>query len=348
MLATNQLTNRPRLNRSSGPAVLAQVSDQRSWDALVQGLPGGHPLQLWAWGEVKRLNGWTPHRLALTRDGLPVAAGQLLFWRLPVWGRTIAYLPRGPLGAPAEARNFLRSAAAFARSRGALCLRIEPAWTELPLPPPWRPAHDRILLPQTYTLDLRRDEDALWAGLRSKTRQYIRKAEGQGVEVARDVGGACLGAVRRIYAATAARAGFALHADAYYRRVYDSFDAHNRQYCARVDGQAEAFLWVVEGGGVAFELYGGATECGAACKANYLLKWRAIADARRDGCRLYDLNGRLTTGIDQFKGGFGGADTDYVGTYDLPLRRMDYAAWQTVWPLAKPLGRLMLRHRSRA
>jgi hypothetical protein len=93
---------------------------------------------------------------------------------------------------------------------------------------------------------------------------------------------------------------------------------------------------VVEGGGGAFELYGGATERGAAYKANYLLKWQAIADARRNGCRLYDLNGRLTAGIDQFKGGFGGAETDYVGTYDLPLRRMDYAAWRALWPLAKP------------
>ena len=115
-----------------------------------------------------------------------------------------------------------------------------------------------------------------------------------------------------------------------------------------IEGQAEAFLWVVQGGGVAFELYGGATERGAAHKANYALKWRAIAEARRDGCALYDLNGRLSAGIDQFKGGFGGQETDYVGTYDLPLRRASYAAWRAVWPLAKPLGRELLRRDRRA
>jgi peptidoglycan pentaglycine glycine transferase (the first glycine) len=149
--------------------------------------------------------------------------------------------------------------------------------------------------------------------------------------------------VRRIYAAVAARAGFALHADAYYQRAFAAFGPHTRLYGALVAGRPEAFLWVVEGGGVAFELYGGATERGAAHKANYALKWWAIAQARRDGDALYDLNGRLSTGIDQFKGGFGGEETDYVGTYDLPVRREGYAAWRAVWPLAKPLGRVLLR-----
>lgn len=323
---------------------LTEVADRRRWDALVQELPAGHPLQLWAWGEVKRLNGWTPYRLALLCEGRPVAAAQLLFWRLPLWGRSIAYLPRGPLGPHAEAGALLRAAAAFARAHGALCLRVEPAWTA-PLPAPWRAAHDRILLPHTYTLNLQQGEEALWAGLRSKTRQYIRKAEGQGVVVERDMDGSRLPDVRRIYTATAARAGFALHSDAYYQRVYDAFGPHNRLYCALVDSHAEAFLWVVAGGGVAFELYGGATAQGTERKANYALKWRAIADAREQGCRIYDLNGRLTAGIDQFKGGFGADETDYAGTYDLPVRRADYALWHTLWPLAKPLGRLVLRHR---
>ena len=94
---------------------------------------------------------------------------------------------------------------------------------------------------------------------------------------------------------------------------------------------------------MAVELYGGATERGAEAKANYALKWQAIVQARRDGCAVYDLNGRLHAGIDQFKGGFGGAQTDYIGTYDWPLRPAQYAAWRTVWPLAKRLGQRVLR-----
>ena len=321
---------------------LAEMTDQQSWDAVVSRLPGGHPLQLWAWGEVKRLNGWTPHRLALVRAGGPVAAGQLLLWRLPAWRRAIAYLPRGPLGPREDAAAFLLAAAAFARARGALCLRIEPAWTAEPPPLPWRPAPDRILLPQTYTIDLARDEETLWAAMRSKTRQYVRRAESAGVVVERDASGRLMPDVLRVYAAVAARAGFALHSDTYYQRAFAAFDSHTRLYGALVEGRLEAFLWVVEGGGVTFELYGGATEQGAARKANYALKWRAIAEAKRNGGELYDLNGRLSEGIEQFKAGFGGEETDYVGTYDLPLRQASYTAWRTIWPVAKPIGRVLL------
>lgn len=65
---------------------VAAITDQQSWAAVVGGLPGSHRVQRWAWGEA----------LAVLPAGAPVAAGQLLLWRLPAWGRAIAYLPRRP------------------------------------------------------------------------------------------------------------------------------------------------------------------------------------------------------------------------------------------------------------
>ena len=41
------------------------VTDRDSWDAQVNAL-GGHPLQLWGWGEVKGAGAWRPHRLQVT------------------------------------------------------------------------------------------------------------------------------------------------------------------------------------------------------------------------------------------------------------------------------------------
>jgi len=108
-------------------------------------------------------------------------------------------------------------------------------------------------------VDLPRDEQEVWAALRHKARQYIRKARQyirkarqyirkaamQGIRMERDVSGAFLPEVRRIDTATAARAGVALHRPDYYRRVYDVFGPHTRLSSAIVDGQLEAFLWVV-------------------------------------------------------------------------------------------------------
>ncbi len=326
---------------------LTEITDARQWDSLIQSSRLGHPLQLWAWGELKRLNGWEPHRLALVRGGATIAAGQLLFWRIPAWGKTVAYLPRGPVGEVSDARVFLAGAAAYARAHGALYLRIEPAWTSddmrtAGLPSNWLRSPDGILLGDTYTLDLTKDEDELRAAMRGKTRQYIRKAEHSGISVERDTTGERLPDMWRIYQETATRADFGLHSFAYYQRLFELYGPRNGLYCAMVEGQAEAFLWLVEGGGVAFELYGGVTERGGARKANYPLKWRAIADMKRAGCSLYDFNGRLNEGVSQFKTGFGPDETEYAGTYDLPLDRLGYLAWRKLWPLAKPIGRKVL------
>ncbi len=325
---------------------LTKITDRTRWDELVRESSSGHPLQLWAWGELKRLNGWTPHRLALLRDGVAVAAGQVLFWRIPTWGRSVAYLPRGPIGEEAAARTFLDGAAAFARSHGALYLRVEPSWTDARMPARWRHADDGILLGHTYTIDLRKSEDELLAAMRGKTRQYIRKTEKDGVRVERETTGERLGDVWRIYQETAARADFGLHPFAYYQRLFEEYGPDNRLYCALVDDRPEAFLWLVQGGGVAFELYGGVTERGGARKANYGLKWRAIADAKAAGSHLYDFNGRLNEGVGQFKTGFGPDETEYIGTYDLPLSHAGYLAWQKLWPLAKPIGRALLKRKS--
>ncbi|MDQ2830344.1 MAG: hypothetical protein M3Y74_15025 [Chloroflexota bacterium] len=46
------------------------------------------------------------------------------------------------------------------------------------------------------------------------------------------------------------------------------------------------------------------------------------------------------------KGGFGGDEVDFIGTVDRPLRPLSYRAWQTLWPLAKPVGRALRRRRS--
>jgi len=275
------------------------VTDRRRWDTLVDGLAFGHPLQLWVWGEVKRLNGWTPHRLMGLHGDTPIAAGQILFWRIPFWGRSVAYLPRGPVGALEHAQEFLRAAGSYAKAHGALYLRVEPNWVRVDMPTGWRPGPDGILLSQTYTIDLTAGEDVVLAAMRGKTRQYIRKAETNGVVVERDTTGARLDDVWRIYQETAARAAFGLHPFVYYQRLFALYGERNGLYCALVDGKVEAFLWLVEGGGVAFELYGGVTALGGALRANYLLKWHAIVDMKRVGCATYDFNGRLNEGVDQ-------------------------------------------------
>lgn len=319
---------------STSSDTLKVVDERRAWDSFVMGHADGHPLQLWAWGELKRLTNWRPLRL---RDDDSGEGAQMLVWPLPHTRWTVAYVPRGPLG---RSQSLLAALAGVAREANAIYLRLEPGWPAGPPPDGWFRTDDHILLSKTYTIDLTRSEAALVAAMRSKTRQYIRKAEALGVKIVEAAPGH-FDDVWRLYNHTAARAGFALHSPGYYRRLWDEAQGNNVILLAQVRGRPAAFLWIIRAAGVAFELYGGMDDVGAEVKSNYLLKWEAIHRMQMSGLRLYDFNGRLNEGVSHFKSGFGPTADEWIGTLDLPIRPHLYRSWQRLRPIGKRLTRVL-------
>src|SRR5690242_368306 len=119
-----------------------EVTDRNAWDAKVSNSPWGHPLQLWGWGETKRANGWTAHRLEFEGAGL----AQVLMWRVPRLGNKIAYVPRGPVvdpGSP-QMKRLMEALAGWAREQGAMYVRVEPAWTAARFGRGWMRAKHQI------------------------------------------------------------------------------------------------------------------------------------------------------------------------------------------------------------
>jgi len=134
--------------------------------------------------------------------------------------------------------------------------------------------------------------------------------------------GPALADFNRIYQFTANRAGFVARQAFYYERVWWIFAPSGRvrlSFAVR-DGERVAVLYHFTCGERAVESYGGMTDAGADARANYLLKWAAIADFAREGFRVYDMWGLATGGIRHFKEGFGGEEIEYVGARDLPMR----------------------------
>ena len=318
-------------------------TDRATWDGYVGSQQWGHPLQLWGWGEAKSGNGWSAHRLALVNEaGEWQAAAQVLLWPIPKLGRFIAYVPRGPVAEPgsSEARKVLNALAKWAREHQALYLRIEPAWKSGKPGKGWVKAKHHLQMAETFTIDLRKSEDELQAPMSRKHRQYIRKAERDGVtvEVSHDTG-----PMYGLYALTAARAGFGIHDRAYYEKLAAELGKNSILYYARFEDRPVAFLWLAVAGRTVYELYGGVNGEGGDLKANYWLKWRAIMDMKAAGLEIYDFNGRLNEGVSRFKDGFGPDETDWIGTYDFPINRVGYQVWEQLWPVAKPLGRRLAR-----
>jgi lipid II:glycine glycyltransferase (peptidoglycan interpeptide bridge formation enzyme) len=327
-----------------------RVEDAGAWNAFVDSAPYHAFPQLWEWGEVRALGGWRPLRLAVgPSQDLPIAGAQLLLRRIPLIGWHLAYVPRGPIGQlddPEVGDALVAALRALGRAERIATVRADPearpntAYGAALLADPWRAA-PKIQPPTTRVIDLTGGEEALRAGLRRKHRQYVNKAEREGVTIERFDGaasdgvmGAALADFNRIYQFTAGRAGFVARQPFYYERVWSLFAPGGRvrlSFAVR-DGERIATLFHFTCGERAVESYGGMTDAGADSRANYLLKWTAISDFAREGFAIYDMWGLATGGIRQFKEGFGGTEIAYVGARDLVLREPVHAALRVAIP----------------
>lgn len=333
------------------------VTEPEHWNDLIES-HGGHPLQLWGWGELKSAYGWRAERYAFyseSRELLGLA--QILYRKLPWPMRALAYVPRGPVvvgqAAFALVYRAVREAAGRSRFRP-VAVTIEPhaevdaemseadfaelAPAEVGLDSGWRRAPEQILIPQTMLLDLSLSEDDLMAGFRKKTRYSVRKSTRANIELEVCEDGCVLDEVLTVYQQTAQRARFALHTDDYYRFLARAMGANAPIIYARHDGELIAFSWLAVSQGVAFELYGGSDDTARKLDTNYALKWHAVKYVRERGVAEYDVNGLLNDAISTFKRGFSRHENLLIGTWDYPLSRA-YSLWTRALPLARGLRR---------
>lgn len=315
-----------------------KCENQQRWDEEILAR-GGHPLQLWGWGEVKAAHNWRVERVFAYDGEVVIGAAQLLIRPLPAPFKALVYVPRGPVAEVAERGRVLEALEAHAKvAHGAVAITVEPDWTEMPQLRGWHKSKNTILIPRTLILDLNKTEDELQEAMAKKTRQYIRKSAKEGIEVRRVRNHEELAACMAIYKETAARAGFALHDDDYYYDIFDKMGDHSPVMAAFVDGAPVAFLWLAISQTTAFELYGGMNDDGQRLRANYALKWQTIQLMKKWGIERYDFNGLLNDGVSTFKQGFASHEDMLAGTYDRPLSPL-YVVWSKGLPLAKKLLR---------
>ncbi|MEO8251815.1 MAG: peptidoglycan bridge formation glycyltransferase FemA/FemB family protein [Chloroflexota bacterium] len=338
-----------------------RVTDRDAWNAFVEHAPHRSFPQLWEWGELRESAGWRTIRLAVgPQPDQPLAGAQVLIREVPLLGWRLAYAPRGPIGRlddPVIRKALLTALRELARTERIATLKVDPEATAddpfgaVLVKPPWRPSA-KVQPPRTRLIDLADDEETLLANLRQKHRQYVHKAQRDGVSIEQfDAKADDRAATRaladfyRIYAYTAERAGFVARVAEYYEHVWQLFapNGHARLFFANLNGGRVATLFHFTCGDRATEVYGGMTDTGADSRANYLLKWEAIRTFRAEGFATYDLWGLATGGITQFKEGFGGREVAYVGARDLPLRPFHAAALRLLLPTYGIAQRARLR-----
>ncbi len=316
--------------------------NSQQWDDYVNDL-GGHPLQLWGWGQLKAAHGWSAIRLVYQQDNIVKGGAQVLVRQLPWPFKRLAYIPRGPYGGLGDSASAMDELAAYIKTGvGGVLLSAEPDQAAVEWGNKWRRSANTILIPHTLILDLAKSEEELLADMTKKTRQYIRKSERDGVAIkqlkARDE----LAAVLAIYRDTAKRANFALHGDDYYYDLFDKLGENNLIFGAFYEGELVSFVWSAISSTTAFELYGGMSQQGQDLRANYALKWHAILKCKEWGIARYDMNGLLNDGVSSFKEGFASHQDTLAGTYDYPLSPL-YPIWAKLLPSGKKIVRKFKR-----
>lgn len=285
---------------------------------------------------MKCATGWTARRFVLDDGARRAGVAQVLLKALPL-GTAIAYAPRGPLVEAADLPDALRALASALATERCVGLLVDP---ELPPTPDLasalarsgaRPAGVFVQPRRTLLLDLTRSPEELLAAMRKKTRQYIHKAEREGVvtEETRD-----LDRFLAVLGKVATRDRFALHDRAYFERLLAAFGDAVRLVVSRVGGEDDGALLAVQIGDRAWELYGGWSGAHGESRPFYLLKWRSLMGMKQRGVARYDMwglsehAGDELAGVENFKLGFGGELATWIGAFDRPVIAPLYPLWR--------------------
>jgi len=319
--------------------ITAEVcEDAGVWDEMVLDL-GGHPLQLWGWGVLKSAHNWQARRVLFRENEMTVGAAQILFRPLPGPFKRLSYVPRGPVYQDGKGGEVYETLVAYVKLHlPGTVLTVEPDSDAAPEAEGFQESKNTILIPRTLILDLSKTEDELLEAMTKKTRQYIRKSGREGVTLKQVTSHDAISKCLEIYHETAARANFALHGDEYYYDVHEKLGDASVVFAAYEGEQLLSFVWLAVSGKTAFELYGGMNDRGQELRANYALKWHAIATCKRWGIARYDMNGLLNDGVSTFKQGFASHEDMLAGTFDYPLSPL-YSVWSVALPKAKAVAR---------
>lgn len=277
-----------------------------------------------------------PRRFVLEDGSRRAGVAQVLLKPLPL-GLTLAYAPRGPLVEEADVPPAIAALAAALRSEkcaGLLCDPEVAPSVELEKALARAGAHVAGILVQprrTLLMDLGLEPEALLAGMRKKTRQYIHKAEREGVvtEETRDIG-----RFLAVLTKVAARDQFAVHDRGYFERILAAFGENAHLTMSRVGGEDDGALLAVQIGDRAWELYGGWSGAHSESRPFYLLKWRSLMGMKQRGAVRYDMwglserEGDELAGIENFKLGFGGEIATWIGAFDRPVTAPLYPLWR--------------------
>jgi lipid II:glycine glycyltransferase (peptidoglycan interpeptide bridge formation enzyme) len=309
-----------------------------------------HPLQTWEWGEFRKKTGKKIERIGFFEDGQIQKAFQAIFHPIPKLNQfSIGYFPRG-FQPDEEQISALKQ---IGQKHNAVFIKLEPNVTSpienraefKPLIKflvdndcePGRPFFAKY----TYQVDLTQSEEELFAKLKSKTRYNVRLASRKGVHIVEDSSRKGLEIYLNILQETLDRQGFYLHSPEYFKTMWEQLkDSDMMHIFHAVYEDTPLVSWIMfKWKDVIYYPYGASLDAHRETMASNLMMWEMITWAKKQGAKTFDMWGSLGPeanqsdpwyGFHNFKKGYGGVHTRFVGTFDLILQQPHYKIFKAV------------------
>lgn len=349
------------------------TAEKARFNSFVAGFPTGDAMQSYEWGDLKSRGGeWSAVRIVGEDDsGEIIATALMLIRRIPKTGKSVAYIPRGPVMDTTNAelaKEFALGLKESALKRGAILVKIDP-----PVPVEDETSAKNIELagftplkddtgfggtqPKcVMQLNLEPELDEIFANFKPKWRYNIRLAEKKGVTVKTDCTKDDLPAFYDLLKITAKRDGFLVRGYSYFEAMYDIMvPAGYAKLFLTMYGDTPlsgAIAFVI--GDRAWYVYGASSNEHRNLMPNHLMQWEMMKWAKSLGCRIYDFRGVSPRrgasvendhlqGLNRFKEGFSAYYVEYIGEFDMVLSPL----WYWLWVKAKPTVMKILKKRAR-
>lgn len=320
------------------------VHEQEYWNTQIQQFEAVHPLNAYAWGQVRAVDNWSPLYLIAEREGKLAGAVLLLEKRLPLLPFSILYAPKGPLwhyGDDETLLALIEKIQEIARTRRALFLRSDPnipeafnnelkgkleplgfrhleqRWTY------WNSPRDvsRINLQKAKTVE------ELFGLLDSDTRRCIRKAEREGVTVEAASTEEELKKFYEMFQEFSIGKGFMVRDYAYQRSLWERYivEGNGKLFLAKYGGKIIGGCMFIMFAGKCLGMHMGSPYEYQKLQTNYAYLWESIKWAKNAGCSWYSFRGVGSTPTQEsFKNKFQPEVVGLVGYYDYPFKPLLY------------------------
>lgn len=260
---------------------------------------------------------------------------------------TVLYTPYGPVADSLESFDkALSSLVALAKRCGAVCVRIEPVKAGLPSDEADALLRRRGLEPApsnqqpelSWIIDLEPDFKDILAAMKPVNRNLYRNIHKKGVTFRSSQDPEDIGVLLNFLHMTARRNGFKPQSDEYLRQVAASLMPAGAAtlYIAELHGGPIAAALAYDSGDTRTYAHAALDDTHRKLSAGIPLLVTLIAEAKEKGLKYVDLWGVAPSdqpdhkwaGFTAFKKSFGGHEVAYAGTWDLPVKKIRYSAYQ--------------------